>query len=279
MARYVTTAQRPMNIWKLIAHHEQPEQAFEQFCDLGTIAIGWTDVGDLRELQPRSASDISKKIQQSYPKLNNAHLGGPSLWSFLRGVQPGDHVLVAGRGERRGVFEVLGDYTYVPPEKALLGYQHLRPAMLTAIDPDDLWTACGREAAPGHAVRWTLALLHETAKAAETIFEEGRRYPIVLEAAERNPQARAACLAHHGTTCVACGFSGALCFGPAGKDLIHVHHVKEMHTQDGRYLIDPVKELVPLCPTCHAMAHRRKPAYSVQELVHMLTQKGQGFNS
>lgn len=260
-----------MHIWKLIAHDEQPKQAFEAFCDLGTIAVGWTDVGDLRKLHPASASDISKEIRQVYPQLENAHLGGPSLWNFFRGVQPGDQVIVAGKGQRRGVFEVLGDYVFVADDKAVLGYQHCRSATLTSIDPDKLWAACGRKAATGHAVRWTMAQLLETAQTARTVFEEGRRYPIELEAAERNPKARAACLEHHGTTCKVCGFSGSLRFGPLGLDLIHVHHIKEVSTQEGVYQIDPLTELVPLCPNCHAMAHRRRPAYSVEELVQMLT--------
>ena len=265
-----------MQIWKLIAHHEQPKEAFEAFCERGAIAIGWSDVGNLRKLQPDSASDISKEIQRVNPELNNAHLGGPSLWNFFQGVRPGDHVLVAGHGKRRGVFEILGDYTYVPDDRAVLEYRHLRPAMLTAVEPEGLWAECGRGAAPGHAVRWTMALLHTTAKAVETIFEEGRRYPLELEAAERNPKARAACLAHHGTTCIACGFCGEHRFGPLGKDLIHVHHIKEMRTQNGAYLIEPIKDLVPLCANCHTMAHRRRPAYSVRELVRMLAQKQLG---
>lgn len=259
-----------MQIWKLIAHHDQPEQAFEAFCDLGTIAIGWPDVGDLRELNPGSSSDIFRSIQHAYPELNNAHLGGPSLWNFFRYLQPGDYVLIAGKGKRRGVLEILGDYTYVPNENAVLGYRHLRPATLTPIDPDDLWNACGREAAPNHAVRWTMALLQRTGKAEQIVFEEGQRFPIMLEAAERNPKARATCLAHHGAICKVCGFSGAVRFGNAGEGLIHVHHIKEMHTQAGAYFIDPITELVPLCPNCHAMAHRRRPAYSVDELGKML---------
>jgi hypothetical protein len=259
-----------MRIWKLIAHHDEPGKAFEAFCALGTVAIGWTDVGDLRQLQPTSASDISSAIQQVYPALNNAHLGGPSLWNFFRCVQVGDYVLVAGKGERRGVFEVLGDYTYATEDQAVLGYQHLRAATLTAIDPDGLWAACGRKAASGHLARWTMCLLQPTEQAEHRVFQEGRRYPVILDAAERNPKARAACLAHHGSTCKACGFSGMARFGEAGKDLIHVHHLKEMHTQSGVYFVDPIADLVPLCPNCHAMAHRRLPAYSVEELRAML---------
>jgi hypothetical protein len=255
-----------MRIWKLIAHHDQPKEAFDRFCRLGTIAIGWTDVGDLRKLKPQSASDITRTIQRVYPELNNAHLGGPSLWNFFRNVQPGDHVLVAGQGKRRGVFEVLGSYAFVPSEQAVLGYSHLRAATLTDVDPDGLWEACGRRTADGHAVRWTMALLEETEQSRQTIYQEGARYSLLVTASERNPQARAECLAHHGAVCKVCGFSGEKMFGPDGKGLIHVHHVKEVSTQSGTYNIDSINELVPLCPTCHAMAHRRKPAFTVAEL-------------
>jgi predicted HNH restriction endonuclease len=32
------------------------------------------------------------------------------------------------------------------------------------------------------------------------------------------------------------------------------------------YVVDPIKDLVPICPNCHAMLHRTIPALSVGDL-------------
>lgn len=72
---------------------------------------------------------------------------------------------------------------------------------------------------------------------------------------ERNPEARRACLAHHGIACAACGFSFEIKYGGIGKDFIHVHHIVPVSQLGVDYQLDPVTDLVPLCANCHAMAH------------------------
>ena len=37
------------------------------------------------------------------------------------------------------------------------------------------------------------------------------------------------------------------------------------------YLVYPKTDLVPVCPNCHSMLHKRKPAYSVQELKNIIS--------
>jgi 5-methylcytosine-specific restriction protein A len=37
-----------------------------------------------------------------------------------------------------------------------------------------------------------------------------------------------------------------------------VHHVKPLYELDAEVVIDPVNDLVPVCPNCHAIIHRRK---------------------
>ena len=32
------------------------------------------------------------------------------------------------------------------------------------------------------------------------------------------------------------------------------------------YTVDPVKDLRPVCPNCHAVLHRRIPAFSIEEV-------------
>lgn len=85
---------------------------------------------------------------------------------------------------------------------------------------------------------------------------EGAKKQIMVNAFERDPQARRACISHHGAVCKCCGFDFEKTYGEHGKGFIHVHHVRPLNTLGEGYRIDPVTELVPLCPNCHAMIHR-----------------------
>lgn len=87
---------------------------------------------------------------------------------------------------------------------------------------------------------------------------------------ERDRGARAACIAHHGWACVVCGFHFEQTYGKVGRDFIHVHHLREISTLGRSYKIDPIKELVPICANCHAMAHTKRPALTPAELKRQL---------
>lgn len=97
-------------------------------------------------------------------------------------------------------------------------------------------------------------------------FPEGAKKTIVIDAHERNPKARAACIAHHGFQCAACGLSFALKYGELGKDFIHVHHIKPLRSVIAEYEVDPREDLIPVCPNCHAMIHRTEPCLSIAQL-------------
>lgn len=57
---------------------------------------------------------------------------------------------------------------------------------------------------------------------------------------------------------------------PHREGLIHVHHLKPLGEVGEGYLLDPVADLRPVCPNCHAMLHRRKPALGIDELLQTL---------
>ena len=48
--------------------------------------------------------------------------------------------------------------------------------------------------------------------------------------------------------------------------LIHVHHCKPLSEIQEGYEVDPIKHLIPICPNCHAVIHRRKPPYTIEEV-------------
>ncbi len=97
-------------------------------------------------------------------------------------------------------------------------------------------------------------------------YSEGSRKQVRVNAYERNARARAACLHHHGSACAVCELSFPDRYGELGDGFIHVHHVAPLSDMPDGYRVDPIKDLVPVCPNCHAMLHRKDPPLSVDEL-------------
>lgn len=103
----------------------------------------------------------------------------------------------------------------------------------------------------------------------EDLFEGAKR-TITVNSYERNPQARKQCLTHYGHQCSVCGFDFEKVYGDIGKAFIHVHHLKEIASIGESYQINPVTDLRPVCPNCHAMLHRKNPAYTIEELQQLI---------
>lgn len=252
------------SVWRLIAYHDDAEasERADEMARRGVIAIGWSEIGDLTGAPLRTSEDIGARIREAYPHLGNSHTGGPTLWHLLHDVAVGDLVIIVARSTRKYVMEVTGDYFYA--DDGVGHYRHQRNATLTDLDPDELWHASGAAAAEGESMRWTLTRLSTGGKAAAQAYEEGERFEVRSTAVERNPHARKACIEHHGAKCYACGFDFFVRYGALGEGYIHVHHRKDIALTDGVYTVDPIKDLVPLCPNCHAMVHREKPAADVE---------------
>lgn len=95
---------------------------------------------------------------------------------------------------------------------------------------------------------------------------EGSQYQVVCNKYERSPINRELCLAKKGYVCNICGFDFEKTYGVVGKRFIHVHHITPVSELGPNYRINPEKDLIPVCPNCHAMLHRRKPPYLPEEL-------------
>ena len=100
----------------------------------------------------------------------------------------------------------------------------------------------------------------------ETEYAEGATTLIQVTRYERDPAARTACIAHHGTRCLVCGIDFGSVYGEIGVGFIHVHHLVPLAIVSAEYVVDPVKDLAPVCPNCHAMLHRKSPPFSINEL-------------
>lgn len=103
-------------------------------------------------------------------------------------------------------------------------------------------------------------------------FPEGAVREVTVNAYERSPEARDRCIAHHGTSCVICGFDFGRVYGTVVEGFIHVHHLKPLSEIGKEYRVDPVKDLRPVCPNCHAVLHAQKPAFSIEEVLGFLKQ-------
>jgi 5-methylcytosine-specific restriction protein A len=95
---------------------------------------------------------------------------------------------------------------------------------------------------------------------------EGSKKQITVNAYERSSKARKECIEKYGYICTICKFDFEKIYGKIGKDFIHVHHLKPLSEIDTEYKINPIQDLRPVCPNCHAMLHKKRPAYSIEEI-------------
>lgn len=84
---------------------------------------------------------------------------------------------------------------------------------------------------------------------------EGKQGEIFVSRRERNPEARRKCIEYYGYTCQVCGVKLEDIYGPVAENYIHVHHLQFISDTDGEHTINPIKDLITVCPNCHAMLH------------------------
>ena len=123
---------------------------------------------------------------------------------------------------------------------------------------------------PGHKFRsfpQDNHVLVSSSELPEEIYMEGAQKVILTNRYERNPKARARCIAVHGSACKVCDFDFGIAFGEEFSGKIEVHHIKPISEIGEEYVVDPVHDLVPVCPNCHMMLHSKHDGvYSIEEL-------------
>lgn len=100
---------------------------------------------------------------------------------------------------------------------------------------------------------------------------EGAKRMVWVNAYERDRKNRDLCIAARGTQCSVCEMSFGSKYGADAEGFIHVHHLQPLSEVKEAHLVDPLKDLRPVCPNCHAMLHFLgkhfgKPALSIEEL-------------
>jgi hypothetical protein len=101
-------------------------------------------------------------------------------------------------------------------------------------------------------------------------YQEGTKKTVTVNRHERNRAARGKCIEHYGIKCFACNFDFEERYGSLGAGFIHVHHLKPLSTINEAYEIDPVADLRPVCPNCHAMIHIGAEQLAIEELKKIL---------
>lgn len=103
---------------------------------------------------------------------------------------------------------------------------------------------------------------------------EGVKKTILVNKYERSSIARAKCIEANGYNCKVCNFDFSNIYGELGEGFIHVHHLTPLHTIGENYKIDYANDLIPVCPNCHAMLHKKLNGkyYSIDELKEIIHQ-------
>ena len=98
-------------------------------------------------------------------------------------------------------------------------------------------------------------------------FYEGAVKQVRVNRFERDRGARSICIKKFGVVCSVCKFDFDKKFGEIGIGYIHVHHLKPLSKIRKGYKLNPIQDLRPVCPNCHAMLHQKKPdPYTIEEL-------------
>ena len=95
---------------------------------------------------------------------------------------------------------------------------------------------------------------------------EGSVSRVYVNRYERNPRARSICLDHHDPVCAVCAQRMSEIYQGVPDELIHVHHIIPISMIREEYRIDPIKQMVPVCPNCHAVIHSQSPPLTIDEV-------------
>lgn len=106
---------------------------------------------------------------------------------------------------------------------------------------------------------------------------EGRSLKVKVNRFERDPEAREQCIKHYGVSCQVCGLDFKGLYGAIGEGFIHVHHLVPLAIIDKAYVVNPIEDLRPVCPNCHAMLHKKRPPFSIEELRSMMNNETQAL--
>lgn len=110
-------------------------------------------------------------------------------------------------------------------------------------------------------------------------YQEGYCRQVTVNAYERDARARRKCIEYYGTDCFVCGFNFAAAYGAEAQGYIHVHHLRPLSEIAVTYTVDPIADLRPLCPNCHAIVHLNGGCRSLEQVRGMMIASGSTVSS
>lgn len=153
----------------------------------------------------------------------------------------------------------------------------LQPIWRRLFSPDELQTARERLARYGYPParrrrRKTPLTVDEVPN--NPHFPEGSMRAVTVNSYERSPGARRECIKHHGALCYVCGFNFGKRYGAHAAGFIHVHHLSALADVGEKYEVNPITDMRPVCPNCHAVIHMQDPPHSIAKVQTMLKKSG-----
>jgi len=102
---------------------------------------------------------------------------------------------------------------------------------------------------------------------------EGAVQEVKVNKYERSSAAREECILHHGCKCAVCGQMLADVYGEVAQGFTHAHHLRPLAETKRKYRVDPVHDLCPVCPNCHAIIHLKSPPYTIRQVRNFIKAK------
>lgn len=86
---------------------------------------------------------------------------------------------------------------------------------------------------------------------------EGAKSRVEVNRYERDPDARRRCLEYYDYTCQVCDLEFEKRYGKLGRGFMVAHHIVPLSqiSDHENHKVNPEKDLVAVCPNCHAMLH------------------------
>jgi len=100
---------------------------------------------------------------------------------------------------------------------------------------------------------------------------DGKPFESTSIAYERSSILREACIQHHKAICAVCRIDFGKSYGSVASGFIHVHHLNPLSETGKEHTVCPIKDLIPLCPNCHAVSHMRDPPFTPAEIKNMIS--------
>ncbi len=127
---------------------------------------------------------------------------------------------------------------------------------------------------PAYVGAFEQIVLYPDEIADQKTFIEGTAISVLLNRYERDQAARNKCIEHHGADCAACGMSFGDYYGSDMSGFIHVHHLVPLSSIREQRTVDPIHDLRPVCPNCHAVIHSSNPPLTVDQVRSLIEKHG-----